>query len=258
MHGTVFFMSAGRRKERMFMTAERKGNLIFIAFLSLFYLIYVLVLAPVYTVVCSNVLYSETYLPDIIELVRELLDLFIWAWIFSFTLFSFRYPKRSVFAYAAVPCADFLRYLLSLLVSFLFDGTPASSDMLRLYINDALIGFAFDILHFVFCLFIGHIMLSHLNSDKKKTVFSAEHQRMKKNPLGRAALLSAAMVSVLRIAMRIRYDVFYGAPEDALDLMWMILYYSSDIVYGLLVYLTSLIILRKLNKKSGFEAENFG
>lgn len=220
------------------MFTKRKMNLIFIGVLVFFYLLYVLVISPLYTLVCSDVLYMETYLPDVLEIAKELIDLLIWAWIFAFIIASERDEKPSAFRYLAVPIADLARYIIGLLVSSY--SSIGDTEALNFFIGDSAVSFAFDMIHFVSCLLICHLLISKQKAYRKKVLF--------KNSVTLSAFLSSVVVSLIRIGMRIRYDIFYGPPESLTDLMWMIIYYTSDLLYGLIVFLATMWIIKIYNK----------
>ena len=76
---------------------------------------------------------------------------------------------------------------------------------------------------------------------KKNTIFS--------DAIKRAALGSAATVSIVRVIGRLIYDFMLGAPTDATDALWMVLYYSVDILIGaggyfLILHIVSLLMKR--------------
>ena len=75
---------------------------------------------------------------------------------------------------------------------------------------------------------------------KKNTAFC--------DPIKRAALGSAAIVSVIRVVGRLIYDVMLGAPTDIFDVLWMVLYYSVDLLIGVCGYFVVLYIITYLTR----------
>ena len=52
------------------------------------------------------------------------------------------------------------------------------------------------------------------------------------------------------IISRIIYDFSYGAPGDIGDLLWMIAYYTTDVLIGVAGYFVMLYIVRRLTLSS--------
>ena len=68
----------------------------------------------------------------------------------------------------------------------------------------------------------------------------------KENPLQTCALWSGIILSAVKIVSRILYDIGYGAPSGIMEILIMVVYYGSDIVLGLLFYLGSLFVLKRV------------
>ena len=58
-------------------------KLLFASTLAILYLIYSAVLSPIYTIICSDVILLESYLPYILEILLEICQLLIWAHLIS-------------------------------------------------------------------------------------------------------------------------------------------------------------------------------
>jgi hypothetical protein len=63
------------------------------------------------------------------------------------------------------------------------------------------------------------------------------------NPLMRSSLFSALVSSGIHILTRIRYDLFFGEPVNNVDLLWIIIYYASEIVAFVVGYLVLVLLL---------------
>jgi len=68
------------------------------------------------------------------------------------------------------------------------------------------------------------------------------------NPVQATVFFSAFMISLARIISRIRYDIFYGAPQSFAEAMVMIGYYLLDIAIGFIGYFAIVFIILTLEK----------
>lgn len=199
--------------------------------LATLYLFYIAVLAPAYTAVCNDILYIDTLWPDIIELAREAVDIVCFAIICAVFLYGcISLPSEFARIYLWVTAVCLFRYLLGVVLSWIFDGFPVSVNIAFLYIGEALLYFIFDMLQIT-----AIVLLSR---------FALRGGKTQKN-IRLGAVFGGGVISAVRIFMRIRYDVFYGAPESAVDLMWMVAYYTSDLLFGALVCLLALLVANR-------------
>ena len=62
------------------------------------------------------------------------------------------------------------------------------------------------------------------------------------------------MLSFIKIAMRINHDIkytkIYGAPDGVGEILTMIVYYTSDILVGVIFYALAWLITSKLLQRS--------
>ena len=71
---------------------------------------------------------------------------------------------------------------------------------------------------------------------------------LSKDFIRRSALIAAAVVCVTRVVSRLLYDIAWGAPSDVVDALWMVAYYTLDILVGVLSYFTILLVIRRLDR----------
>ncbi len=204
--------------------------------LSLLYIVDFGVLTPIYSNVCSDILYLDSYLPFILELVMEILRLVIWCYIFSVSLFAICQNiseiKKAVFI--STPIIAFLRYIIPLIINAVLYNIPLNGeDMSYAFLN-----FVFDMIQITLI----WIFATALNNRKKQTGI--------RKSIKISACFGAALISLVRIIIRITFDVSYGAPESAAEIGLMALYYLSDIFYGLMLYFLTVIAVGLLSKKS--------
>lgn len=172
------------------------------------YAIYSFLLMPIYNNVCADVIYSEGYLPYILETVNGLFDLVIFSWIFGFCLFALeKYGAgRAVIGLLCAALVDMVRYY-TLLVS-------ENGEFF-----EVLATFALDVLQPAVVIGLWALL------------------RKKKSFTQLAPLVSALVIAAFKIGMRVRFDIFYGAPEDIAEAMLMLAYYLSDLMCGVVVLL---------------------
>ena len=80
------------------------------------------------------------------------------------------------------------------------------------------------------------------------------------NPLQRSAMKMSILILVMKIISRILNDISIGAPHSFGEVMVMILYYLSDVLYGIVAYIIALItfnvVYDKLKEKETDEEES--
>ena len=80
-------------------------------------------------------------------------------------------------------------------------------------------------------------------------VLPLERFYKKGNPIQSAALRASAVVAVIAVVQRIIYDIFI--PIDGwIDVLWMVIYYLSDIVTGFVCYLLILLFIMYFDRIS--------
>jgi len=57
------------------------------------------------------------------------------------------------------------------------------------------------------------------------------------------------MILIMRLFSRILNDISYGAPKSFGEVMIMVLYYASDILYGVVAYVIALITFNAVYDK---------
>ncbi len=189
-------------------------NFYFALILAVLYLIYSAVLSPIYMRLCSDVIYLEGYLPDIFDFLLGTCQLFIWVHLFSNMLCAIRRRSVSFFITSTV-VLTLSRYFCSPLVTVVKGEALDTATLI-----DALIYFGADML-------IMAIVFVSVFPQKNKT---------EKKFLHFGALISAVLLSVSKITMRVIFDVFYGAPESISEILLMSVSYFSDVLYGVIVY----------------------
>jgi hypothetical protein len=70
-----------------------------------------------------------------------------------------------------------------------------------------------------------------------------------KEPFNRAILSIGIVLSAIKIVTRLLYDISYGTPSSLVEILWMVFYYSLDMLICPIVYLVSFIITVKHEKR---------
>jgi hypothetical protein len=78
------------------------------------------------------------------------------------------------------------------------------------------------------------------------------------NPLQRSAIKMSALILAIKLITRIINDISYGAPESLGEVLIMIVYYLSDLIYGAVAYFIAIFVISRfyesVKKKNGTEA----
>ncbi len=221
------------------------------------------VLAPIYTYVCSDIVFAVTVIPEIIDVLISILDIMAYAVCFSTIIYSFFKfsPKESVHLCVTYCAAVFLKYTANIIVTLISNGTIESADIIYV-----LIYFVLDLLLFTLvALFSGSFVKKYYKkksitdkansrlgietSTKREEIFNSGKIFSKQNPLQCSALASAVILSAARIFSRLRFDIYVGAPQSFTDGMWMAVYYLSDILIIPIVYALSWLIFSNFDSK---------
>lgn len=224
-----------------------KRNIIFASSLLLLYIIHSALLAPIYSYICTDVIYSEGYLPIILEISLDIFQMLIWCILFSFIISNFylEETKSSYFVLIFTAIATALRYFLQPMISFM------ASEMTSAYLlSDALFYFFFDFIQ-ITVITILCAMIIRRRSDFEEKIRIIEKMNGNPKRVRALAIISAALISIVKIGMRVRFDLFYGAPESINEVFLMAAYYLSDVFYGIISYLIIIILLNMQCRKNG-------
>ena len=251
---------------------ERKlsRSMLLVLSLSLFVLIslYIFLFAPLYVLFANDVLYQSTVLPEVFSLCSALVDILVFSSFYGILLYSiYRFSlKKSVPLIAIYGIGIFYKNVGNILMTFATDGVPsdATEDLLT-----ALIYIMLELLQGALVVVIGTVTLYHAQSREKIRKDAALRAKKEyvplaeffpfstllnfKNPIQKAAFWMASVPMFVKIGSRLIYDVWYTVMNGfagIADILWMLLYYTLDILgYGLIVYFVMLLLLSHFNKK---------
>ena len=220
-------------------------NILFAALLVALYLIDIAVLSPIYTYVCSDVILLESSLPMILEILMDICRLLIWCHFFSFIIASiYLYgAAKSKFLFIFSPIVIFLRYFGTLVFSATVDNIAIGSEDFGF----AFLNFIFDAFQILTIAVITHL-LTYGNEKKTEEFFPFGKIHRPESRLRLSIGIGAILIAIVRVIMRIVFDVGYGAPESFDEIILMAMYYISDLMYGFLSYLIVFISVKLMCK----------
>jgi len=207
-------------------------------------------LSPMYVMLSSNILYRGGFAANLVNILNNVLYLAVYAVCFSTIIYSvYRCGTRSslslVMIYAA---AIFLRYVANIIVQAFIDGAlPLFAEL-----YPTVFGFIFDFLTVLGVLLIAHLCLSSVNRlprEKKRNLLPFDKLFSLSNPIQRSAFFTGILLATIKVATRVVYDIGYGAPTSALEILRMAVYYLSDVLICAVIYLFSLLVILSIHKK---------
>ncbi len=222
------------------------GYLIFVSILAL---TYSFVCTPLNLVVTSNILMMETVIPLMLDLIMTVMN-FLFYWV------SFAYLIRGIFRYGiggsklffvAYGALSFIRYLLSMLASFVVLGFPGATEFFALYFVDLIFYIFMDGVQIAIAAGISHGLKSKRGGWELH--MPAESLWNLQNPILLSALFACCVPAVISLLARLFYDINYGFPTSGSELLLMILYYLSDVVSVLVGYFVVLYLLNRFSIK---------
>lgn len=202
-------------------------------------LFYAAICTPINIWINSDILIVETLLPTVWDFLMELANYAFYWGLFSFLLFAFfRFEIGQIKPFFLIAgLAVLLRYPLNQLGVYFVNGFPLMEDLID-GIGYLLLDILFDLI--TVAIFIGAMFfVKKLDQDRKYSKqgsFFSDHLPFTalfsvKNPIQSVLFVGAGWLSLGRVVSRVIYDVFLGPPRSLPDLLWMLLYYSLDVVF---------------------------
>lgn len=243
--------------------------------ISLFLLtsLYVFVFAPLYIFFANDVLYMSTVLPEVFSLLSAATDVLVFGIFFGVFLYSvYRLSLKGSIPLIVIYGVAFLyKNVGNLLMTFATDGIPKD------FVGDILTTAFYLLLEALQCAVVVTVAsVTVLNAKKRdeirrnasaeigKPYEPASYLPFRKlvdrtNPLQRAALRMALVPMLVKVASRLLYDIWftvmYGFYDGLVDVLWMVLYYSLDVVgYGVIVYFTVILLVSHLGESEAKRA----
>ncbi len=223
------------------------------------YILTQLILTPIYTTVLSNRVYSATILPVILKIVMSFAEILTFGLCYSILIYTavMRRTRTAAAVCGIYVAASVLRRVAALGVSFMMYHFIDKRDFFNVSIPVIIEALQ------IFTVFLFTVLAanryrralgdftarrgnaSHLEELKMDSVFD------RRNPLLVGTLVSAVVLVIVNVSMRIYSDIGYGAPSDVPEILIMIVYYLADVLVGVILYTVCWFALSKLTEKYG-------
>lgn len=223
-------------------------------------------LVPLYASLQSNVAFESSALVVIIKYFQDFLDLVAFAVsyaliIFSILLISKKNARLAVLIYTL---SFLLRIPVRLLMNVALYGTLGTSTQITVDLIYLFVYFLLEMLQllivYIFAVtdskkYLYHLELQHPNKKEKKKGKTTTTQGAVLpfakffdwyNPLQRTAIKMSLLIFLMKIIARILNDISFGMPESFGEVIIMVIYYLSDILYGVIAYIVALIVFNSL------------
>ena len=222
-------------------------------------------LSLLYNLTNSNIVYYVTVIPDILNVLIDLSETFVFAVAFSLLFYSAFCGKNFCEAgtvFGIFLGASVIRRLGDLCVALLLFGVLDTADII-----DNVIFFILDALLGTIALLVAQrrstsIRRETAQADSASSLFGdtvpndtptdiAKLYPFKKtvgkeNPLQCCSLIMGIVLSAERILFRLLFDIGYGAPDSFGEIILMIVFYASDLLIGIIFYCVSMLIYHQL------------
>ena len=205
------------------------------------YVIYT-ALAWLYTQASTNVLFIGGWLPFVMRLLLELIDVAIFAGAYFCIVYAFfRMSIKKAWLFPVLYLVlSLVRRAITLLLQLIQVQYIGSDDILSLVMY-----YVLDVIQLciVLAVVIYEVRKSRrfINDYKEAGLETPEFLPFtkvfsKNNPFQMCSLKLAVMISGIKIATRIVSDLYYGAPESLAEVLIMATYYTSDLLNGVIFY----------------------
>lgn len=248
-------------KENKIGTVRPHTHIIMALFCAAAFSLMELILTPAYIAAYSDITVSVTLLPNLIDILLKLAEIFTFAVCYSLIAYSAVFSKRrsTVTLCLVYAAATLARRAVSLLITYAVSGGVDSYDIMNVSIY-----LVFELTEITVVAVIASVISARhsqeLNEKKKAarivgTAIADESTEFSKiyskgNPLQRILLLSGVMLILVNVGMRVFYDISYGAPSGAAEVFLMAAYYLSDVLKGVVFYAAACFFTSRFVKKA--------
>ena len=232
------------------------------------YLLFAFALSPLIAYVNSDKTLTFPFLPDILDLAFNVLNLVAFFSCYAITIFCiYKFKMKKTFTVVTVfSAATAAKYLLNLVSEFFIFGTvPTSSEDLKAAITSVVVNILVELLQYALVTLIAYRILhkharfaaiARKNAEKlgrkydeRDNVFPFPSLISQKNPLQRSAFYTAATVTCILLVQRLFFFIWsllnLGGITGAADLLWSVAGFVGDVLFGALGYLLMLFVMSK-------------
>lgn len=228
--------------------------------------IYSVVMTTLYIKIETDISFMIPVLIDIVPYATDLCELIGILVAYTAILFAQRSssPAQQRGYIISFLVLTVYKYIAKIIVTIITDGSlPAVKSPLVDLLLNVLLPLALEIAQLVIVLLIIKTVMRRANEficEKKALEGKLEGYHFDdealffpftalinlQNPLQRSALWIGLVITVSKAAQLLINDISIGPPQDAADLLWMLLYYSMCAVLGFASYLGMLLGLMTL------------
>lgn len=213
-----------------------------------------LVISPIYIMLISDIVFAGTAVPVLLSYLGNLLEVLAIA-VFYGVLISatFRFGvgafKKGLLVFAV---ATVYKYSLNAVMSWIMDGSVPTDWIWDL--ADVLFYSVLEMVQLtVVVLLVNGVARRWSEYTASLSKVGNTASAPYKNPITRSALFCALTVFVSKILGLLINDVFtivmYGLPKQGSTVLLMLLAYLSNLIYGVLCYVTVLFTAMKLSER---------
>ena len=191
------------------------------------------VIKPVYIILLSDIMYMDSWLLYVFEILIALLDIFIYSVMFA-TAIHFAFERKKYTKLLLIcGCILVARIVADIIMTAKISGFVSLRDF-------AVVGIqlAFELLL---------VSLVYIFAIK---IFA----KGIKNPLQISAIFAGGLLSINNILSRIvsdiSYSIIYGAPESFGEVLVMVAYYLSDVLVAGIAFIIIVKVCRLFKKQS--------
>ncbi len=237
-----------------------------------------ILIAPLRVMLASDVAASEI-LEQVLIYLGDFLDLTAFSVSYALIIFSVLLltKKHSRYVIIFYTLVYFLNIPMKIFMNIPIEGTLGSSLSVSLDLFYLLFYFAFTMLQllavYIFAVTDSNKYLLRIAFERNRAVKTAKENKAYKknkkatvgvildpktkkeleilpfkrmfdlkNPLLRSAFKMSLVIVGVKIVSRILNDIQMGAPINALQVVVMVLYYLSDVIYGVVAYFMAMLI----------------
>ena len=235
-------------------------NLIMIISCAVIFSLIIFALTPLYVHVASDIVISVTFIPLAVELVLDILDILAFVICYSLIIYSAvtRHSAKTFTLCGIYISACLVRRIATLIMTFITDGVIGGNDILSVVVY-----FLLEAAQAVIVTAIAsgaakkyHKRAAEMEKAARRVGDSSNYKNLeftqvysKNNPLQSSALKVGILLSAVKILTRVIYDISYGAPTSASEVLTMVIYYFSDMLICVVFYALCWLIFSKLYKR---------
>ncbi len=216
-------------------------------------LFYAAVCTPLYLVMSSDILWAQTPLPMLLDVIMTLAN-YCFYWIaFAYAVYViYRFDLGSAIPMLAVYAgASVFQYSANLLSGYFVIGFPSWEDFASDELPYLILNAFLNLVLMAIAVGLAFLLEKKQCAGEKRLTEALPLCKLFSFQKGiwRAAWVIACVPAAAQLLSRVRYDLSYGAPRGWLDLIWMIVYYCSDVLNVLIGYLVIVWVWNQISVK---------